>query len=218
MPISKEAQLLIDFVRKHEGKRLLSTSAQVVDFSDPLFNVDGSSDDPEIDGHSWRSLLREHGIDGDCYVTNVQPLGETSHPNFSVGGHMTINQDGSVPIGGECFLMPLCSWHNSKARDGIAFERTETRMLKLFGYMEEEPRATFSARLDSDEEFALVPLIDRDGAGLLFPPRMGNQRAQMLDQILSSDPEEPDFFVLMQQHEEEGQKFYSIEDARLPRA
>jgi hypothetical protein len=216
MPISKEAQLLIDFVRKHEGMRLLSTSADVVEFTGVLFNVDGSSDDPEIDGYSWRGLLRERGIDSDCYVTNIQPLGETSHANFSVGGHMTVNEDGSVASGGECYLMPLCSWHNSKARDGMAFEHTETRMLKLFGYMEQEPRATFSARMASDEEFVVVPLIERGGAGLLFPPRLGNQPAAMLDRM--ADDEGPDFFVLMRQYVEDGQTFYRIEDTKLPDA
>ncbi len=216
MPISKEAQLLIDFVRRHEGTRLLSTHADVVEFSGVLFNVDGSSDDPEIDGHNWRSLLRDRGIDGECYVTNIQPLRQTSHPKFSVGGHMTVNQDGSVPVGGECYLMPLCSWHNNKARDGMAFEHTETRMLKLFGYMEQEPHATFSARMASDEEFALVPLTDRGGAGLLSPPQLGNQPAAMLDQIAGQDGSE--FFVLLRQCEEDGQTFYRIDDAKLPAA
>lgn len=214
MPISKEAQLLIDFVQKHEGMKLLSTRAEVVEFAGVLYNVDGSSDDPEIDGYNWRSLLRERGIDRDCYVTNIQPLGETSHANFSVGGHMTVNRDGSVPFGGECFLMPLCSWHNSKARDHMAFEHTETRMLKLFGYLEKEPRATFSARMASDEEFALVALADSGGAGLISPPRLGNQPLKLLDGIAGL--KEPEFFVLLRQNQEDGQTFYRIEDAKLP--
>lgn len=143
MQISSQAQLFVDFVRKYEGMKLFSTSAEVIDFGGVLYNVDGSSDDPEIDGYNWRNLLRERGVDGACYVTNVKPPARTSHPNFSIGGHMSVHQDGSVPFGDECFLMPLCSWHNSKARDHMAFEHTETRMLKLFGYMQEEPRATF---------------------------------------------------------------------------
>lgn len=216
MQLSRQAQLLVDFVRKYEGMKLFSTSAEVVDFGGVLYNVDGSSDDPEIDGHNWRNLLRERGVDGNCYVTNVQPPGRTSHPNFSVGGHMTVHQDGSVPFGDECYLMPLCSWHNSKARDHIAFEHTQTRMLKLFGYMQEEPRATFSARMASDEEFALVPLVNRDGAGLILPPRFGNELSAMLSRKMQ--PEEPNFFVLMRQIEEDGQIFYRIEDAQLPDA
>ena len=216
MQISKQAQLFVDFVRKYEGIKLFSTSAEVVDFGGVLYNVDGSSDDPEIDGHNWRNLLRERGVDGNCYVTNVQLPGRTSHPNFSVGVHMTVHQDGSVPFGDECYLMPLCSWHNSKARDHMAFEHTETRMLKLFGYMQEEPRATFSARMASDEEFALVPLVNRDGAGLILPPRFGNELAAMLSR--KAPPEELKFFVLMRQIEEDGQIFYRIEDAQLPDA
>jgi hypothetical protein len=216
MQISKQAQLFVDFVLKYEGMKLFSTSAEVVEFGGVLYNVDGSSDDPEIDGHNWRNLLRERGIDGNCYVTNVPPPGRTSHPNFSVGGHMTVHQDGSVPFGDECYLMPLCSWHNSKARDRMAFEHTETRMLKLFGYMQEEPRATFSARMASDKEFALVPLVNRDGTGIILPPRLGNEPAAMLSR--KAQPEEQNFFVLMRQIEEDGQIFYRIEDAQLPDA
>lgn len=214
MPISKQAQQLIDFVQHNAGIRLFSTHADVVAFTGALYNVDGSSDDPEIDGYNWRSLLRERGVDGNCYVTNVQPPADTSHPDFSVGGHMTVNQDGSVPFGGECYLMPLCSWHNSKSRDGMAFEHVETQMLKLFGYMQHEPLATFSARMASSAKFALVPLTERDGAGLLSPPRLGDLPTEMFKQM--THDEQSGFFVLLRQHEEDGQTFYEIEDAKLP--
>lgn len=80
--------------------------------------------------------------------------------------------------------------------------------------MEQEPRSTFSARMSSDVEFALVPLAERGGAGLLLPPLLGNQPQKMLDQIAGY--QEPEFFVLLRQQEEDGQSFYRIEDARLP--
>lgn len=74
----------------------------------------------------------------------------------------------------------------------------------------------FCARMASDEEFALVPLVSRDGAGLILPPRFGNELAPMLSR--KAQPEEPHFFVLMRQIEEDGQIFYRIEDTQLPDA
>ena len=75
---------------------------------------------------------------------------------------MTTNADGSVPVGGECYLMPLCSWHNHYTRTD-RFEHSETRMLKLTGYMESEIFATFSLRLPSPQPFALLYFDTVDG-------------------------------------------------------
>lgn len=73
MQISKQARLFVDFVRKYEGMRLFSTHAEVVDFGGVLYNVDGSSDDPAIDGLNWRNLLRERGIDGEAMSPTSSP-------------------------------------------------------------------------------------------------------------------------------------------------
>ncbi len=93
------------------------------------------------------------GIVGNCYVTN--PGGEGSHPNFCVGGHMTIHADGGV-VDNTCYLMPLCSWHNNTARDGVAFDHAETRMLQLTGYDPGELRVTFELRLPSNQPYAVL--------------------------------------------------------------
>ena len=95
-------------------------------------------------------------------ITLVVPLppGGTTHPGFSVGGHVTPNADGNVPTGGDCYLMPLCSWHNSTARDGQVFQHTQTQMLELSGYMQGEPAATFLARMPGEAPLSLVFLGD----------------------------------------------------------
>jgi hypothetical protein len=153
-----------DFVERFSELRLLSTGAEVVNISDPLYNVIGSTGDPiPLGASSWKNLLIEEAdipSDSDCYVTNDTPSGN-SHPDFSVGGHMTINSDGSVGADGICYLMPLCYFHN--AQDGEAFEHSNTKMLKLTGYMQGELFATFSARLPSPEPFALIYFDDADG-------------------------------------------------------
>lgn len=150
-PLTRLARFVEDF----GGATIRSTSAEVVDFYGELYNVDGSSPDPKIDGLSWRALLKAHGIDGNCYVTN-QPDSEGSHPDFSVGGHMTPNSDGQVPFGGDSYLMPLCSWHNSTARNGVAFQHTETRVIKLSGFLQNELPETFMARMPSTERHSIV--------------------------------------------------------------
>ena len=141
---------------------LLSTGAEVVNFSGDLFNVSGSTDDPpDVPGQdgSWKQLLKDKAglSDGDsCYVTNVIPEDDSSHPEFSVGGHMTTDPEGNVEVGGICYLMPLCFWHNSTSRDGERFEHSETKMLKLTGYMEGELATTFELRRPSHEPFAML--------------------------------------------------------------
>ena len=149
------SELLAGFVERFGNAGILSTSATLVNFTGNLYNVDGSSPDPNIDGESWKGLLLSYGIESDCYVTNETPTGN-SHPNFKVGGHMTPNSDGKVAIGADSYLMPLCSWHNSKARDEVAFEHSKTLMLKLSGFLESEVAATFLARLPSEERHSIV--------------------------------------------------------------
>jgi len=155
----------VQLVLKHfaESRRLLSTGAEVVDFSGDLYNVTGSTNDPAaIPRHTdeaWKRLLISMAglaSDTSCYVTNVLATRGSSHPKFSVGGHMTTDPDGTVGEGGSCYLMPLCKWHNSTARDGQRFEHSKTRMLKLTGYMQGELAATFALRQPSHEPFALL--------------------------------------------------------------
>ncbi|MGX9354107.1 hypothetical protein ACS3SW_02785 [Roseobacteraceae bacterium S113] len=134
---------------------LFSTGAQLEIFMGVLYNVDGSSDDPTVDGLSWRALLAARGIDGACNVANETPAGN-SHPAFNVGGHMTPNADGQVAVGEDSFLMPLCSWHNHKARDGVAFSLIDRRVLRLSGFMQGDIAASFAARMPSAERFALI--------------------------------------------------------------
>ncbi|MEL7360853.1 MAG: hypothetical protein AAFN13_02165 [Bacteroidota bacterium] len=90
------------------------------------------------------------------------PSAGGSHPDFSVGGHMTPNKDGSVPIGGVCYLMPLCYWHNSKSRDDTPFTLSKQRILRLSGYSLGELSATFTLRLPDKRPYAAV-YFDGDG-------------------------------------------------------
>lgn len=146
--------------------RITSTGAELVNFSAGLYNVTGSTDDPKrIPDHenaAWKALLIAYGISDSspCYVTN--PGAEGSHPNFMVGGHMTTVQSGVVPVGGICYLMPLCKWHNSTSKDGTLFSHSETKMLKLTGYMQGELAATFALRLPSSDPYAM---LYHDGIG-----------------------------------------------------
>lgn len=155
--MNKQQQIdqLLRFVEHSGDVTIKSTGAEVVTFAGVLYNVDGSSPDPEIEGKNWKELLISRGIDGNCYVTNDTPTGNT-HPNFGVGGHMTPNSDGRVELGADSYLMPLCHWHNNKSRDGTAFEHAETKMLKLSGFLEYEVAATFQARLPSSERHTIV--------------------------------------------------------------
>ena len=69
---------------------------------------------------------------------------------------MTKDITGQVPNGGSCYLMPLCSWHNSTARNGVAFKHTKTEMLLLTGYMNCDTALTFSLRQgETDAQFRI---------------------------------------------------------------
>lgn len=155
----------IDFLvsQSKDLNGLFSTGAEVVYFSGDLYNISGSTHDPpEVEDHenlSWKRLLiRMAGLteDTSCYVTNVAAPSGSSHPQFSVGGHMTTNPDGIVERGEDCYLMPLCSWHNSTRRNGMRFEHSATKMLRLSGFMLGDSPITFSLRQRSKEQFALL--------------------------------------------------------------
>ncbi|ANQ51839.1 hypothetical protein MY04_4504 [Flammeovirga sp. MY04] len=155
----KQIQSFVNQLKKGEPS-VKSTGAKVVYISDDLYNVDGSSDDPKKipnhEGENWNSLLQSYDIDGNCYVTNAHAPDNSSHPDFSVGGHMTTNSNGKVEDGGICYLMPLCSWHNNKARDGVNFTHTQTKMLELSGYMTDELPVTFKLRMPSEEPYVVL--------------------------------------------------------------
>lgn len=137
-----------------------STGARVVNYKGDVYNVVGSTGDPHIGGLTWKQLLILYGINGPCYVNPSDAPGSSSHPAFSVGGHMTNRSDGYVPDGGNCLLMPICSWHNSTARDGQAFHHYETEMLELTGYYQSDFAASFVARLPDERPFSLIYASD----------------------------------------------------------
>ena len=160
-----EMKKVLVFVERYLQQGILSTSAKVVNFTNGLYNVDGSTYDPKKvpghDGEAWKQLLISYGINANCYVTNPNPEG--SHPDFSVGGHMTTNSNGNVPEGGKCYLMPLCFWHNSTSKNGILFTHSATKMLELSGYMQGELAVTFKLRLPSKEPFAVLYYSEEEG-------------------------------------------------------
>ena len=163
---------------------LLSTSARTVNVSDDLYNVSGSTKDPkqvpDFRGAAWKKLLVElAGLgDAECYVTNELPDGESSHSDFSVGGHMTRQRSGKVRTGDITYLMPLCYWHNSPGRNGHAYEHYETLMLELEGFMEGDTPVTFAMRLPSDAQFSLL-YLDRV-AGVWDSKKLGGEEAARL--------------------------------------
>jgi hypothetical protein len=214
-----EAGILRKFVEDWGKVGVESTHAKVVDFDGVLYNVDGSSDDPHIDNKTWVTLLTSYGISGNCYVTNssgsgAAPSGST-HPAFNVGGHMTTNSSGAVATGGTCYLMPLCSWHNSKARDGVAFSHTQEKMLLLSGYMQGELAATFLARMPGDEAYSLVYLTaDHVGTQKIST----GQRATLASTHLEGldRPGLPEHYVLFKRIEKDGRSIYVVEESNLP--
>jgi len=209
-------QALKDFADRYRGIGLLSTGARVVPYAGVLYNVEGSSDDPEIGGDGWRQLLLDHGISGDCYVTDPLPDRDgTSHPGFDVGGHMTPDPEGRVETGGICYLMPLCKWHNSKHRDRTAFEHTKTEMLELSGYMEADLAATFLARLPGEAEHRIVSVE----GGALVSRAIAAPMVSLFDvhrDTGAADPALPQTYLRFRRVEEGGVVRFVIEDARLP--
>lgn len=201
-------QALRDFAIRYQGIGLFSTSARVVKYQGVLYNVEGSTDDPDIDGANWKELLIRNGINGDCYVTDPLPNRDgTSHPGFNVGGHMTSNADGHVPRGGICYLMPLCKWHNSTRRDGTPFEHEETEVLELSGFMEGDIIATFAARMPSDAAYRLVSV---EGEGVTVHPIDEPQI-----HLFKARPALPSSYLIFRRVEEDGVARFVIEDTRF---
>jgi hypothetical protein len=153
-------QNVLDFVERSKGKGVESTGARVVTLAATFYNVDGSTDDPKRipnhDGVRWKPLLIALGINRPCYVTHPIPGPGFTHPDFSVGGHVTTSSTGWVADGGTCYLVPMCSWHNHKNRDGVAFAHNETEVVELTGYNWGEPAALFQLRLPSNEPYAVL--------------------------------------------------------------
>lgn len=147
-----EVNKIRKFIDIHRGAIVQSTGFLVVHYSGDLYNVSGSTPDPKAvpgyKGATWTKLLKgnSHFAGKSCYVTDPGPKKPSTHPGFDVGGHMTPTSNGAVEDG-ECYLMPLCKWHNSPYRNGITFKHTETKMLKLIGYMQGDVALTFKMRM-----------------------------------------------------------------------
>jgi hypothetical protein len=209
------AQAVADFVSRYSGIHIESTSATPVNYSGVLYNVNGSTPDPKINGVTWKQLLIYYGINSNCYVTHPLPGGGTSHPQFSVGGHMTVHSNGSVPTGGSCYLMPLCYWHNSTSNNGVAFQHSNTYMLQLSGYMQDELAATFLARMPGD---APLRIIGADGGLLSIQPAddavfsaMKTADVAEVEQITL-----PSHYIVLRQVKEAGVIRYVIDQVSLP--
>ena len=208
---------LQEFVDRFEGQRLFSTSANVVTYTAPLYNVIGSTSDPKIPGYpSWNYLLQQFGIgvgsNDHCYVDPQTP--DHSHPAFQVGGHMTPNQDGTVPTTGICYLMPLCKWHNGKGNNHVAFAHSLTQILELHGYMTSEPAATFMARMSGQAPAALVFAADE---GLLFqtlsPEEMERVERKSVAEALGASA--PDNHIVLRRQGTGAESFYTIKRVQL---
>lgn len=215
MEQAKEIKQMVNIVSRWGGIHIESTAAANVNYSGDLYNVEGSTYDPHIGGSNWKPLLISRGINGDCYVTNEDPEPGASHPGFNVGGHMTPNSSGDVADGGTCYLMPLCHWHNNPARDGVAFSHTETSMLQLSGYMQDEMAVTFMARLPSEEPFSLMYYSDGEWQHKNLPDF---EAADIKSNRLSSDVLDCklDHYVLLKRAMQDGQTNYVVHSTQLP--
>lgn len=202
-----------EFVKSLNEPGLLSTSCQVVSYNGKLYNVNGSTRDPKM-GESWKQLLINYGINRNCYVTSP-PAGGKSHPQFDVGGHMTPNQDGSVPDGGQCYMMPLCHGHNAKSMDGKAFSHTETKILKLSGYMQGELAATFQLRLPSTDPYAVLYYADGDWKYKnLSEEQAADLRANVFDKIGGGQVIE--HYALVKRVQKDSQTLHNLQSFKLP--
>jgi hypothetical protein len=213
------AQAFADFAARYGNMRIQSTGAAVVSHSGPLYNVDGSTPDPKIAGVTWKQLLINHGIgslgNNHCYATTPLPGVPSSHPSFDVGGHVTTNSSGAVGTGGFCYLMPLCTWHNSTARNHQPFSPSPKVMLKLTGYMQAELAATFVARLPTDAPYTLVGAHGTEVfTADLEQPQVGTVWASQKDAVTGGPF--PEHYLLFRQIRENGTISYVLEDAQLP--
>lgn len=209
---------MLDFVERNKGIEIQSTGATVVNYVPGLYNVSGSTEDPAaVPGHmgrSWKRLLIEKGISdtSECYATGPLANDGSSHPKFSVGGHMTPNADGSVS-NGLSYLMPLCSWHNSTSNNGKLFSHTHTSMLKLTGYMQGELAVTFQLRLPSADPYAL--LFYSEG-GWEYRNLSDEQAANIASESLMKSMKGPEENYVLFKREQGNMTLHYIEAVNLP--
>ena len=209
--------ILQQFVSRFGEIRLFSTSAAVVTYPAPLYNVIGSTDDPKVPGYSsWTSLLQGKGIgvgsDNHCYVDPQVP--DRSHPGFQVGGHMTPNQDGSVPATQSCYLMPLCKLHNGKGYNHVAMSHSLTQILELSGYMTGEPAATFLARMGGEASAALV-FADEEGVGFQTLSAEDFVRAKESTIAEALGANAPSRHIVLHRRRDGDSVYYTVEHAQL---
>lgn len=204
---------LRSFLKEVGDLHVESTSAQLTNYAGVLYNVIGSTSDPKIDGQAWKQLLIGYGVNGNCYVTNSGAEG--THPAFSVGGHMTTNSDGSVVVGGTCYLMPLCYFHNGKGQNGVAFDHAQTSMLLLSGYMQSDLAATFVARMPDPAPYSLVYLSEK---GIESQNVSKNAIADLTALSLpNANPGRlPDNHILFRREQLDDRTVYVVERASLP--
>lgn len=202
------------FLGNFGGATIESTDSKLHFHHGALYNVDGSSDDPKINGESWKGLLIRNGIDGECYVTNVPAPSDKSHPCFSVGGHMTTIESGKVPHGDISYLMPLCSWHNHYARNHEAFELRSPKILKLFGYQLAEPAATFMARAVDGPAYSMVSVAVSPDISKATTIARSKSVAPLLEGLSAVGKEHT--FIMFERLEKNGRVFYKICEANVP--
>lgn len=212
MTSTKDSNKVREFLKRYSGIGLKSTGAQLVDYAGKLYNVKGSTEDPKaVDGSigtSWKRLFDKYAdfSDACCYVTSPLPGEASNHPNFAVGGHMTPNRSGVVEPGGSTYLMPLCKWHNSTLRDGVAFSHIKTKMLKLTGFMEGDSAITFSLRLGTANTHTLL-LFDRSSNAWTYRELSGSEKKRVQEKSampISAALDKQDYAIF----EKRGDLFY----------
>lgn len=146
-------------------------------------------------------------------MTNPTPDGNT-HPQFNVGGHMTPDPEGYVAYGADSYLMPLCSWHNQKNRDGVDFKLRNSLVLRLSGYMMGEVAASFTARLPAKERFAIINTDDDEikSINLSDKDEKNVEKGRLRESGLRYDPEK---FVLIERIHQDTDYRYFLRDTEL---
>ena len=81
-------------------------------------------------------------------------------------------------------MMPLCKWHNSTARNGVAFTQRETRMLRLRGYMEGDSGTTFMMRYENANQYTVL-YRDEENGGWSFRAIEGGEKVDPERELLS---------------------------------
>jgi len=215
MAIKDDLKVLRGLVGQWEQVMPESTGANVVTYDGYVYNVIGSTNDPKIGGHTWKGVLEHFGIGGGCYVDNPCAPVSSTHPNFNFGGHVTPNPTGVVPNGGNCLLMPLCSWHSKIAQDGRAYSHTATIMLQLTGYYQGEFAVTFMARMANEQTFSLI-YATNDGWETKNLSLAEGDRVMAEDWAEVPIEKTPDFYILLErQQNTRVDTKYAVRVARL---